>query len=273
MAGQADGSIIIDTELKSDGLKADSEELLSAIKSLSAEVKALGQTLKGLFAKPLKPEIDTQDANAEVAALEDKVKELQAAIREMQASSVGGEAAPAVSLGNTPVKSSGIEKEVNAVRNSVEKLEPTFRKAMSGSESAAESFGEQVSAIEDKIAELRVRLEAVGNAKFPTDQYQSLVESMDKAAAKADALREKQKTLDARGVSHNSRQWQNLQVDIDRAVERVDQYAEKIRISIHAPLTGFGNTVHAPFSYPAINWTHFRLLMSIYKHTVLQSLY
>ena len=229
MAGQADGSIIIDTELKSDGLKADSEELLSAIKSLSAEVKALGQTLKGLFAKPLKPEIDTQDANAEVAALEDKVKELQAAIREMQASSVGGEAAPAVSLGNTPVKSSGIEKEVNAVRNSVEKLEPTFRKAMSGSESAAESFGEKVSAIEDKIAELRERLEAVGNAKFPTGQYQSLVESMDKAAAKADALREKQKTLDARGVSHNSRQWQNLQVDIDRAVERVDQYAEKIR--------------------------------------------
>lgn len=229
MAGQADGSIIIDTELKSDGLKADSEELLSAIKSLSAEVKTLGQTLKGLFAKPLKPEIDTQDANAEVAALEDKVKELQAAIREMQASSVGSEAAPAVNLGNTQVKSSGIEKEVNAVRNSVEKLEPTFRKAMSGSESAAETFGEKVSAIEDKIAELRVRLEAVGNAKIPTDQYQSLVEAMDKAVAKADALREKQKTLDARGVSHNSRQWQNLQVDIDRAGERVDRYAEKIR--------------------------------------------
>ena len=39
MAGQADGSIIIDTELSTDGFKAGSAELPAAIKALSDEVK------------------------------------------------------------------------------------------------------------------------------------------------------------------------------------------------------------------------------------------
>ena len=39
MADQADGSIIIDTEINSDGFKAGSAELLAAIKALSTEVK------------------------------------------------------------------------------------------------------------------------------------------------------------------------------------------------------------------------------------------
>lgn len=56
MADQADGSIIIDTEINSDGFKAGSAELLAAIKALSTEVKNLGQTLKELFSKPLTPE-------------------------------------------------------------------------------------------------------------------------------------------------------------------------------------------------------------------------
>ena len=76
MADQADGSIIIDTEINSDGFKAGSAELLAAIKALSTEVKNLGQTLKELFSKPLTPEINTGGAEDKVAALEAKVQEL-----------------------------------------------------------------------------------------------------------------------------------------------------------------------------------------------------
>ena len=72
MADQADGSIIIDTEINSDGFKAGSAELLAAIKALSTEVKNLGQTLKELFSKPLTPEINTGGAEDKVAALEAK---------------------------------------------------------------------------------------------------------------------------------------------------------------------------------------------------------
>lgn len=65
MADQADGSIIIDTEINSDGFKAGSAELLAAIKALSTEVKNLGQTLKELFSKPLTPEINLADVAVE----------------------------------------------------------------------------------------------------------------------------------------------------------------------------------------------------------------
>lgn len=46
MAGQADGSIIIDTELDSKGFKAGSAELLSAIKSLNGRAKKLQKQMQ-----------------------------------------------------------------------------------------------------------------------------------------------------------------------------------------------------------------------------------
>lgn len=46
MAGQADGSIIIDTELDSKGFKAGSAELLSAIKSLTGRVEKLQKQMQ-----------------------------------------------------------------------------------------------------------------------------------------------------------------------------------------------------------------------------------
>ena len=49
MADHADGSIIVDTQLDSEGFKAGSSELLEAIKSLSKEMRTLGETLKSTF--------------------------------------------------------------------------------------------------------------------------------------------------------------------------------------------------------------------------------
>ena len=234
MADQADGSIIIDTEINSDGFKAGSAELLAAIKALSTEVKNLGQTLKELFSKPLTPEINTGGAEDKVAALEAKVQELQTSLEELQNTNGSGTpapetATPQVNIGGVTEKASGLQREIDAVNSSVQKLEPTFQKAMSGSESAMTSFEGKASTLESKIAELQERLDAVGQTQFPTQEYQSLVDALEKASYKADALRERMKTLDARGVSHNSQQWKNLQIDIDRAAQKCDTYAEAVR--------------------------------------------
>lgn len=148
MADQTDGSITIDTEIDSNGFKAGSAELLTAIKSLSTAVKNLG---------------------------------------------------------------------------------PTFQNAMSGGESAMTSFEGKAGTLESRIAELQEKLEAVGQTRFPTQQYQDMIALLEKADYKADALRERMKTLDARGVSHNSQQWKNLQADIDRAAQKCDTYADAIR--------------------------------------------
>lgn len=185
MADQADGSIIIDTEINSDGFKAGSAELLAAIKALSTEVKNLGQTLKELFSKPLTPEINTGGAEDKVAALEAKVQELQASLEELQNTNGNGTpapetATPQVNIGGVTEKASGLQREIDAVNSSVQKLEPTFQKAMSGSESAMTSFEGKASTLESKIAELQERLDTVGRTQFPTQQYQ---ESLDDTTA------------------------------------------------------------------------------------------
>lgn len=220
MAGQADGSIIIDTELSSDGFKAGSAELLAAIKSLSEEVKSLGATLKEIFNKPLTPTIDTSSAEDNVDALDAKVRELESSIEELQNARTTEEpATPQMNLGSTTQKASNLQKQIEAVNTSVEHLEPTFQKAMSGSESAMTSFEGKASALEDKIAELQEKLDAVGQTQYPTQEYEELTAQVSKAEQALFRLYDKQDKMSATGVKETSRQWQSLQYDIQNAEE------------------------------------------------------
>lgn len=107
MAGQADGTIIVDTELNSEGFKAGSAELQRAVKSLSGKINNLG---------------------------------------------------------------------------------PTLHKALSGGESAITSFNAKTAALEDTIAELETKMDALGNATFETADYQSLCAEIDAVSQKLDQL-------------------------------------------------------------------------------------
>lgn len=243
MADQADGSIIIDTEINSDGFKAGSAELLAAIKALSTEVKNLGQTLKELFSKPLTPEINTGGAEDKVAALEAKVQELQASLEELQNTNGSGTpapetATPQVNIGGVTEKASGLQREIDAVNSSVQKLEPTFQKAMSGSESAMTSFEGKASTLESKIAELQERLDAVGQTQFPTQEYAELCAETEKAGQKLESLLNKQEKMQALGVSENSAQWKNLQYDLDLTAQKYDRL-EAAKAKMEASGTAF----------------------------------
>ena len=243
MADQADGSIIIDTEINSDGFKAGSAELLAAIKALSTEVKNLGQTLKELFSKPLTPEINTGGAEDKVAALEAKVQELQASLEELQNTNGNGTpapetATPQVNIGGVTEKASGLQREIDAVNSSVQKLEPTFQKAMSGSESAMTSFEDKASTLESKIAELQERLDAVGQTQFPTQEYAELCAETEKAGQKLESILNKQEKMQALGVSENSAQWKNLQYDLDLTAQKYDRL-EAAKAKMEASGTAF----------------------------------
>lgn len=243
MADQADGSIIIDTEINSDGFKAGSAELLAAIKALSTEVKNLGQTLKELFSKPLTPEINTGGAEDKVAALEAKVQELQTSLEELQNTNGSGTpapetATPQVNIGGVTEKASGLQREIDAVNSSVQKLEPTFQKAMSGSESAMTSFEGKASTLESKIAELQERLDAVGQTQFPTQEYAELCAETEKAGQKLESLLNKQEKMQALGVSENSAQWKNLQYDLDLTAQKYDRL-EAAKAKMEASGTAF----------------------------------
>lgn len=228
MADQADGSIIIDTEINSDGFKAGSAELLAAVKALSTEIKNLGQTLKELFSRPLTPEVNTGGAEEKVAKLKAKVQELQASLEELQNTDSGSASAPEtatpqVNIGDVTEKASGLQRGIDAVNSSVQKLEPTFQKAMSGSESAMTSFEGRAGTLESKIAELQEQLDAVGQTQFPTQEYAELCAETEKAGQKLESLLNKQEKMQALGVSENSAQWKNLQYDLDAVAQKYDR--------------------------------------------------
>lgn len=225
MANQADGSIIIDTELNSDGFKAGSTELLAAIKALSEQIQTLGQTLTDIFSKPLTPEINTSGAESKVQELEAKVQELESELGSLQRNSGGAAATPQVDLGSVSGRTSGLQREINSVVSSVEKLEPTFQKALGGSESAITSFQTKSASLKSTIADLHDRLEALGNTQFPTEQYTELSAETEKAGQKLELLLNRQEKMQALGVKENSGQWKNLQYELDLASEKYDRLA------------------------------------------------
>lgn len=316
MAGQADGSIIVDTELNSDGFKAGSAELLAAIKALSSEVKTLGQTLKETFggsdknvgatdskvqaleatiaslqaqvqslqttvtelqeklnslnsgqatetpvdgiaaaaqgadekvtaleakikelegvianmqeqlaaaaSAPADVDFNVDAAEAKIAALEDKISELENTIAQLQ-SGGGGTATPTVNFGGATEKASSLQRQIDSVNGSVERLEPTFQRAMGGSESAMTSFEAKAGSLESKIAELQSKMTAVGQTQIPTTAYQELSAMVEKAGQKLETLLNRQEKMQNTGVKESSRAWQTLQYDIQVAAENYER--------------------------------------------------
>ena len=230
MQGQADGSIIIDTELNSEGFEAGSSELLAAIRSLSNEIKTLSANLKEAFSTSLTPEVNTSGAESNVSVLEAHIKELEAELEQLQqASSQAGEATQATGIGGATQKASELQRQIDAVNTSVERLEPTAQRAMSGSESAMATFEGKAAALETKIAELQEKLDTIAQTKYPTEEYESVCAELDKLDAKFEQLVQRQEKMQALGVNENSTQWQSLQYDMELVGAKYDELLEKKR--------------------------------------------
>ena len=108
MAEHADGSIIIDTELDTQGFKAGSSELQRAIKSLNTKMEALGPTFQKALSGNASA-ISTFDAKA--AALESTISDIEAKME-----SLGGKRVPTEDY-------QWLTTEIQKAKNELAKLE------------------------------------------------------------------------------------------------------------------------------------------------------
>lgn len=135
MAGQADGSIIIDTELDPKGFEAGSKELLSAIQSLTQEIKTFGESLKELLGKPLSPKIDINAAEEKVETLETQVKELENELENLKGSAsqvqVGATGAkqPKTNTSQASSEAAALEKQLAQIEKSITSLTSKLEQA------------------------------------------------------------------------------------------------------------------------------------------------
>lgn len=200
----SDGSIIIDTELDLKGFEAGSSELLSAIKGLTGELSKFRDMLKGLAAEPIRIKTDTSQAESGLKGLQTQTERLR---------STTGE--------------SGIQKEINGITGSVEKLEPIFTKAMNGSESAMSSFETKANELDGKIAGLQERLTTFGETRFHTEEYDRLNAEIESVGQKFDVLVDRQEKMQALGVSQKSSQWKSLQYDMEQLSAKYEELIQK----------------------------------------------
>lgn len=124
--------------------------------------------------------------------------------------------------------SAELQGAIKSLVNKVNSLGPSFRKALSGTEGAVNSFNAKTQSLEDTVAELQGKLDELGNQTFPTDKYLELSQALEAAGRDLEALLAKQKELKALGVSENSQQWRRLEYQITRAGEKCDTYSGKL---------------------------------------------
>ena len=122
--------------------------------------------------------------------------------------------------------SAEMKNAVKSLESQVKALGPALKRAAKGG--SFTDYKAEADKARAAIAEMEKELEALGHKPVATDQYKNMIAAMDQATYKLEALERKQDLLKKRGVSENSTQWKNLQIDIDMARAKAEQYAEAV---------------------------------------------
>ena len=191
---QADGTIIIDTEIDSDGAKKGSKELESQIRNLASTVDGVGAKAKNALNK----QIDAfAKLNNEYAAQEKKVSELRQKVEEFAKQRI-----PTDEYKNLQ---SELEKSVSKL----EKLEEMQKKYIetSGDYSDSNAFKRRQYDIEtltrdaEQLKNKMQDLEKSGKGyqKVPTDEYKEMQAQLEKTTVKLNNLQDKRDKFLATG--------------------------------------------------------------------------
>lgn len=241
MANGSDGSIVIDTELDNTGFQQGSKELEKAIRDAASAFDNFGDNVMSSFSKvvPLLQSIAdsasqisaslggtaTQAAEANERITESEQHVTQAAQEAAQAVGQQGQnMGSLISGANTAQQSiSALEKEVNSLSTGMASISRSAETGFANG-NAVLSFDAKLSEMEAKLTAAREKLEAFGQTKIPTEDYQWLTAAIQKAEAEYDKLIERQAKMEATGVKQNSKEWENLQYDISIAQQKIAEY-------------------------------------------------
>lgn len=184
MAGQADGSIIVDTELDSEGFRAGSKELQTAVKSLNKQVGSLGPT----FNKALRGNEKAMESfDLKASALEDTIAEVEAKME-----SLGNQRGPTKEYTALQKKLEQADLAVDRLYQRMEKMSATGVKENSKAWKSLQYDIQQAQARAASYDERIRAMEADGTAYTTgadTSIYQQLAASLEVAKNKLFQMR------------------------------------------------------------------------------------
>lgn len=229
MAEHSDGSIVIDTELDQSGFEAGSKELLQAIQSLTSEIKQLNAQFGSAFANTSKAADDSssrvQQLEAQVTQLQSQVDGLNTALENMESqmnSAEDNNLSGAFDTTAAKQSVSDLQKDLDSLTSDLSKLESSADKAMGVTTTPLERFNELADSMQQRIDDLSDKLDELADSQVPTDDYAWTTQEIQKAETELDKLMAKQDKMDATGVKHSSKAYQNLQYDIDQTKRKIE---------------------------------------------------
>lgn len=184
MAGQADGSIIVDTQLDSEGFKAGSAELKGAIKSLSKEMSNLGPMFKEAMA----------GSGGAVSSFKTETKNLENTISELESKlqDLGGAQIPTKDFADLTAEEEKAGQKLEQLLNKQERLQAIGVSENSTQWKALSYDIEQAAQKYDALVAAKQRMQASGSAYISgaeTEQYAQMEAALESARAKLSAMR------------------------------------------------------------------------------------
>lgn len=245
MANNADGSIVIDTELDNSGFKAGESKLLSAINSLVNKIDSMGDSFKqsfsgmapvlqsiakntqGIYALMASNSQQAAEANRQVTATQQEMA--QATAQATQTVQQQGQAVSSfASQSGAAVSSvSGLEREINSLSSSMRSISQSAELGFNNG-NAVLSFDAKLTAMQEKLDTARQKLIEFGNTRIPTEDFTWLQQNIAKAEAQLNSYIEKQIQMENTGVSKRSARWKNVQAQIEQTTEMLETYKAEL---------------------------------------------
>lgn len=245
MASNADGSIVIDTELDNEGFERGSDKLLKAVEDLTGAVDNLGDNMMRSFQQviPLLQNISgttsqvyssmqgaatqTTQATEQLAQAEQNVN--NAVNQTAQAVQSQGQAVSSftANAGQATTSVSSLEKEVNSLSANMQSISQSAELGFNNGK-AVLSFDAKLTAMQQKLDAAKQKLVEFGNTKIPTEDFTWLQQNIEKAEAQLNSYIEKQIQMENSGASKRSSRWKNLQAQIEQTTLMLETYKSEM---------------------------------------------
>lgn len=234
MYGQADGSIIIDTELDSQGFEAGSKELESAINSFEKTISKIGQSLNSLgptFTRAL------QGSGSAINSFDSKIGKVDESLAKAR-DEIANMENQLNSLGNAQIPTEEYTRLTNLIDTTGAKIDELVYKQRQLEESDSNGVISRYLELKDQISSTEAQLEKLralqsemqsSSGDYSSADFARVKEEIASAEVNLEALNMEMRELESSsGAASKIGQYQALQTQIEQLGATADTAVEKM---------------------------------------------
>lgn len=234
MYGQADGSIIVDTELDSQGFEAGSKELESAISSFGKTISKIGQSLNSLgptFTRAL------QGSGSAINSFDSKIGKIDESLRKARDEIVNMEN-QLNSLGSAQIPTEEYTRLTNLIDSTGAKIDDLVYKQRQLSQSDSNGVINRYLELKDQIASTEAQLEKLralqsemqsSSNDYSSADFTRVKEEIASVEVNLETLNMQMRELESTGgASSKIAQYQSLQTQIEQLGATADEATQKM---------------------------------------------